>query len=422
MGEIELSQRDRELLAGAEGTARQMAMRILLRMAEVQGAKQLIDVTRAHIDGCIYTGEASLQFAEMLADAGGQVHVPTSMNAISIDRKAWRTQGVDPAFAHLADRLATAYERMGAKPTFTCSPYQLPEAPVFGEHIAWAESNAVVYANSVIGARTNRYGDFMDICAALTGRAPLAGFHLDKARLGTVLIDMPEYEKIDSTFYPVLGYLIGSRVGSGVPVIRGIKEKPSADQLKAFGAAVATGGAVGMFHMIRITPEASTLEEAFGGYPPLNHWQISPDEIADVWRKLSTASEKKVDLVLMGSPHFSFEECVELAQLVEGKQCHPDVRFFITTSHYVYEKAKEAGVAKKIEAFGATFLMDICLCMISTTVPHDCKTLMTNSGKFAHYGPGLVDREIYFGGMDDCVQTAITSSPKISIPDWLKIP
>lgn len=419
MSKVELSERDKSILKGGEGKARQTAMRILLRMAELQGAPRLIDIKRAHIDGCIYTGEASLTFAEALAEQGGRVSVPTTMNAISIDRKRWRGQGVDPTFAHMADRLASAYERMGCKPTFTCAPYQLPEPPVFGEHIAWAESNAIVFANSVIGARTNRYGDLMDICAALTGRVPLSGYHLDKERLGTVLIELPDLGPLDSTFYPVLGYLVGNRVGNGVPVIHGLSDKPSTDDLKALGAALATGGAVGMFHIVGITPEASTIEEAFGCTAPPDRWQVTRDELAAAWKKLSTANEQKLDLVLMGSPHLSLAECFQLAEIAEEKQCHPKVGVLITTSQFVYEEARNAGILSKIENFGASFVTDTCLCMISPIVPDQTRTIMTNSGKFAHYGPGLLDREIYFGSMADCVHSAVQGKPVISEPTWL---
>ncbi|MGE5702551.1 MAG: aconitase X catalytic domain-containing protein [Clostridia bacterium] len=305
---MELSDRDKRILAGAEGAARQTAMRILVRMAELQGARRFIDIKHAHIDGCIYTGEASLTFAETLADQGGLVFVPTTMNAISIDRRRWKDQGVDPGFADKADQLASAYERMGAKPTFTCTPYYLPDAPVFGDHIAWAESNAIVFANSVIGAQTNRYGDMMDICAALVGRVPLSGYHLDRERKGTVLIELPVLQSIDSTFYSVLGYLIGSRIGRGVPVITGLPSPPSLDDLKAFGAALATGGAVGMFHIVGVTPEAPTIEAAFGYTPVPDRWSVTRDDLEAAWKKWSTPQEQKLDLILMGSPHLSLSE------------------------------------------------------------------------------------------------------------------
>src|SRR4051795_5582552 len=201
------------MLDGGEGPAVQLAMRILARMAPLYGATSLLPVTRAHIDGVILTGAAGLAFAERLADLGGHVAVPTSLNVMSMDRQRWRELNLDAHHAERAHRLGQAYLKMGARPTFTCAPYQTEHAPVFGEQIAWSESNAVAFANSVIGARTNRYGDYLDICCALTGRAPAAGFHLDEPRLATVVVQLeslsPDLTARDD-FYPVLGYLLGT--------------------------------------------------------------------------------------------------------------------------------------------------------------------------------------------------------------------
>ncbi|MDR7001186.1 aconitase X catalytic domain-containing protein [Neobacillus niacini] len=430
--QVELTKQDRSILIGNEGKAIQLAMRVIVRMAEIQGAKKLIDIECAHIDGCIYTGPASLHFAETLAELGGRVTVPTTMNAISIDRKRWKDQGVEAEWANSAQRLADAYLRMGAKPTFTCAPYLLPEKPQKGMDIAWAESNAVVYANSVLGAKTNRYGDLMDICAAITGRVPLTGLHLEENRKGTILIDVGDVQEIDSFFYPVFGYLVGQKVNGGVPVIVGLNHSPSADDLKAFGAACATAGSVGMFHIVGITPEAPTVEKALGNKPPASIHKVSKAELQEVWEKLSSGAEAKVDMITLGSPHFSYEECEHLAEIIEreaeqaqtlSEKTSPlkvQSEFIITTSQYVYEKALTNGIATRIENFGIKFLTDTCLCMINTPViPDYCQTLMTNSAKYAHYAPGLVNRKIYFSSLKDCVRSAIAGRPIISRPKWL---
>src|SRR5215210_3106977 len=175
---MHISSQDEQMLAGQQGPAAAMAMRILVQLGEVMGAADMMDITQAHIDGCIYEGEANLEFALTLARLGGKVRVPASLNATSLDLHNWEKWKVGPAFAAKAQQLAQAYLDMGATPTWTCAPYQTTARPVFGQQIAWAESNAVVFVNSVIGARTNRYGDFTDICAALTGRVPRAGLHL----------------------------------------------------------------------------------------------------------------------------------------------------------------------------------------------------------------------------------------------------
>lgn len=417
---LKLTDYDQSLLEGELGKAKQLAIRVIVRMAEIQGAKALINIDSAHIDGCIYTGPASLHFAETLAELGGKVTVPTTMNAISIDRNRWRDQGVDPEWANSAGRLADAYIKMGAKPTFTCAPYQLPDKPRMGQDIAWAESNAVVYANSVLGARTNRYGDLMDICASLTGRVPLTGLHLEDNRKGDFLIDVSGITNIDSFFYPVFGYLVGRLVNGGIPVIVGLNHTPSPDDLKAFGAACATSGAVGMFHIVGITPEAATIEAAFGKKPPASIHKVTSEELQEVWEKLSSSRNKRVDLITLGSPHFSYEECEHLTELIEKEAETSKTDFLITTSRYVYEKALQNGLASKIEQFGARFITDTCLCMLNTPViPKTSKTLMTNSAKYAHYAPGLVKRAIYFSSISDCVKSAIAGTAIVSQPKWL---
>lgn len=197
---LELNEQDRALLDGTHGKAAQVAMQIVLRMAEIQGATQLLDVTQAHIDGCIYTGPASLRFAEQLVQWGAKVRVPTTLNSISVDQRRWRELGVDPALGEPASALGDAYMAMGAQLSFTCAPYLLDTAPKAGEQIVWAESNAVVYANSVLGARTQKYPDFLDICIALCGRAPFTGCHLDDPRKARLIVDVPALGHVDDSF------------------------------------------------------------------------------------------------------------------------------------------------------------------------------------------------------------------------------
>ena len=254
---IELTGFDRSLLDGEHGKAAQVAMQIVLRMAELQGAHQLVDITQAHIDGCIYTGPASLRFAEQLVHWGAKVRVPTTLNSISVDQRRWRELGIDPLLSEPASALGNAYMAMGAQLSFTCAPYLLDTAPKAGEQIVWAESNAVVYANSVLGARTLKYPDYLDICIALTGRAPLIGCHLDAPRKARLRVELPELGELDDAFYPLLGYHIGALAGSRIPLVLGLERRqPDLDNLKAFGAAFATTSAAPLFHIAGVTPEA----------------------------------------------------------------------------------------------------------------------------------------------------------------------
>lgn len=418
--ELTLSDEDRAMLDGEHGDGVRSAMRIITRMAEIQGAAALVDVSHVHVDCGIYTGPGSLAVVETLVASGARVRVPTTVNAISIDRQRWRSQNVDPGFAAKADRLATAIEDLGASPTFSCTPYVFPDGPRFGEDIVWAESNAIVYANSVIGARTNRHGDLLDVCAAITGRAPLAGLHLPENRVGTFLVTVPPMDRLDGSFYVALGYLVGQQAGELVPVIDGLPGTPSTEDLKAFCAAVATSGAVGLFHMVGVTPEAPSRHAALGGRPPLRTLDVTPEALLDTVKGLSTGQEAAaLDLVVLGSPHFTSGDFAELAGLVAGRTRDPRVDVLITTSRFALDQAREQGWAQAIEAFGARFSTDTCLCMLSPDMlAPGTRAVMTNSGKFAHYGPGLVRRGVWFGSLADCVDSAVAGTVRTRRPAW----
>ncbi|MBW8299566.1 MAG: aconitase family protein [Hydrogenophaga sp.] len=417
---LALSDKDQHLLSDAVPQATRTAMRIVVRMAELLGAERLIDVSQVHVDGCIYTGPASLDFAEQLADWGGRVVVSTSLNAISADQARWREQGTDPVLSMAARALADAYVRMGARPTFTCAPYQLDGAPAEGENIAWAESNAVVYANSVLGARTMKYPDFLDICIALTGRAPEAGCHLDDNRKARLVVEVEAMEGRDDSFWPLLGYRVGTLAPNAIPVVTGLEEAhQTADDLKAFGAAFATTSAAPMFHIVGVTPEAPTLSAATGGRA-LPTVKVSRSDLAADWHHFNPTTGEAIDLVALGNPHFSFDECVALAKLCAGRTKHADVALTVTLSRATHARIVEAGIAAALEAFGATFVRDACWCTVmQPIVPPAARTILTNSGKYAHYGPGLSGKQVRFAALADCVAAAVTGRVPAALPAWL---
>lgn len=397
------------MLAGDRGPATRLAASILVRMAPLYGATSLLPVTRAHIDGVILTGSAGLAFAERLAQLGGTVAVPTSLNVMSMDRQQWRSLGQDAEFAARARRLGQAYLTMGAVPTFTCAPYQTVHAPTFGEQIAWSESNAVAYANSVIGARTNRYGDYLDICCAITGRVPAAGLHLDEARTATVVINLPPLPPklvARDDFYPVLGYLLGSLVSNEVAVFTGLEANPSEDQLKSLAAAAASSGEVALFHIVGITPEAPTLATALAGRAPARSVGVTLQDLRAARAKLTSATSDTVDVVAFGSPHCSLAECRTLAQLMVGRRAAPGVEVFITTSRAVRDILQRTGDLAILEEFGAKVTADTCI-VVAPLVNPAARTLMTNSGKYAHYGPGLLGVDSIFGSTEECVASAV---------------
>jgi len=397
------------MLDGARGPAVQMAMSILVQMAEVYGATKLMDITAAHIDSTIYIGEAGLEFAERLASLGARVVVPSTLNVSGLDEHHWQDWPVPSEWARNAHRQMVAYKSMGCVPTWTCAPYQTEMRPSFGQQIAWGESNAIAFANSVLGARTERYPDLLDICCAITGRVPAVGLHMTENRAGEILmplIDVPLSVQKHDSFYPVLGYLIGKVAQDRISVIDGIDVEPTEDQLKALGAAAASSGTVALFHIVGVTPEAPTLEAAFQNRQPLKKIEVTMDTLRAARRELTTADGDQLDMVVLGSPHFSLEEFKQLVPLLDGKRVQPDVKFLITSSRAMTLLAKKAGYLAALEAFGGMVTVDTCI-LATPMLPPEVKTLMTNSAKYAYYAPGLLNSRVTFGSLEDCVWSAI---------------
>ncbi len=391
-----------------------MAMRIVTRMAEVHEASELMDITQAHIDGCGLLSETGLEFAETLAAKGGKVSVPTTLNMGPLDLQNWKEFGIDEDFAGKAIRQAKAYTDMGCIPTWTCAPYQSYLTPRFGQQIAWGESNAICYANSVLGARTNRYADYMDICAAITGRVPKCGLHLNENRKGQILLRLTDVRPAlmqSNEFYVVLGHLLGTLASDKVAVIEGLASDASSDQLKAFCAAAASSGAVALFHAIGVTPEASTLEQVFHGGEPEQIIDIGPSELRKARSELSTAKEgAKLDLVVLGCPHFSFDEFRELAQLIrtetqKGNALRPGVRFVVISSQTSYALLQRGEFLDMLTDFGVEITLDTCI-FHTPMVSGDTKVIMTNSGKCSYYAPGELGVQVAFGSMAQCVESA----------------
>ncbi|MDA0683182.1 MAG: aconitase X catalytic domain-containing protein [Bacteroidetes bacterium] len=407
--DIQLSEFDRALLEGEAGPASQMAMRILHRMLPVFGVDRFMDVSAAHIDSTVYMGVATMEYAERLAELGAKVRVPSTLNVSGVDEHGWEEWEVPAEVARNATRQMRAYEAMGCIPTWTCAPYQTEHAPVFGQQIAAGESNVIGYYNSIIGARTERYPDLLDICAAITGRVPAAGLHLDEGRAGTELLRLrgiPRALQEDDAFYPVLGHLLGRIAPDGIPVLEGLEVQPNKDQLKAVCAGAASSGAVAMFHLVGVTPEAPTTKEAFLGRDPQRITDINMDELRASYQDLSTSDGSKVDMIVLGSPHFSIDEFKALAPLVKGRKCAEGVEFLVTCSRSVRMIAGHVGLLEPIEAFGARITVDTCP-LTSPMLPERVKHLMTNSAKYAYYSPGLLGVDVVYGRLSDCVESAV---------------
>jgi len=416
---VALTADDTRMLSGECGEGTRLAMSIMVRMAEVYGAAELMDVTQAHIDGVGMLSDAGLEFAETLAALGGRVRIPTTLNMVPLDAQHWEEQGVPADVAAKALRQIQAYLQMGCIPTCTCAPYQGYLTPRFGQQIAWGESNAIVYANSVLGARTNRYGDYVDICAALTGRVPKSGLHLKENRRGQLLlrlVGIPPALLQDDGFYPVLGYLLGKVSEDKIPVIQGLPAGATRDQLKALGAAAASSGAVGLFHAVGVTPEATTLDEAFAGGQPEDSMDVRLTDLLAARAALSTAQAgAKLYAIVLGCPHFSFAEFQHLAELIQahgGRTVDPSVRVLVFTEQVAHSLSQRSGLLDIVTSFGAQIVHDTCVFHSPVLLPHGhtddgSKVVMTNSGKHAYYAPGELGVQVAFGSMADCVRSAI---------------
>jgi len=412
-----LTERDRALLAGEAGPAAKAAMAVILRMAAAEGATHLVDVSRGHVDGCILAHPANLIFAERMAEMGARVAVPTTINAISVDRVGWRSQGVAEDFGARASRLADAYVRMGAQPTFTCAPYLLDDAPKRGELVGWSESNAVVYANSVLGARTAKHPDYLDLFVAITGRAPLSDVHADAGRAPRRVLEaaLPGADP-DDAFWPLLGWLAGRLSPDRIPLIVGLERlRPTEDDLKGLCAAFGVTSGAPMLHVAGSTPEAG-LSPA----PDCDGVAVGAQDLLDAWHALNDA-EDRVDLVAIGSPHASASEARRLADLMEGRRRRPDVEVMVTLGRDVLRRTRAEGTAARLERAGVRLLSDLCWCSITEPVlPPDARVVMTNSAKYAHYAQGLTGRCVRYDGLRACVETAVTGVAPSGPPAWLR--
>jgi predicted aconitase len=406
---VRLDSTDSALLNGDFGEAAAFAMQILVSFSRAVGAASLLDISRAHIDGCLYHGRASLDFVERLVAGGGRVRVPTTLNVGAVDLVHPELVRLSEAERSPARRLMSSHETLGCHPTFTCAPYQTSFRPSFGEQIAWGESNAIVFANSVIGARTNRYGDFIDLCCAMTGRAPAWGLHLDENRLGQVLFRLAGFPRpVDPSdaLFVAIGLIVGSRSGERVPVIDGLPPPRSEDRLKALGAAAASSGAVGLFHAVGFTPEAATLADAFGGRSPEAVIEIRPEDVARALAELSTVPDgSAITAVCLGTPHFSKAEWDRFLPLLRAFGPRRGIPIYVNTDRATLRALEAADALKGCDAFNLIVVTDTCTYLTPVLQRLD-GTVMTSSGKWAYYAPGNLGVQVAFGELEDCLASA----------------
>ena len=410
---LTLSAEEQAVVAGRDGKGAAMAMRIVAEAARLLGAPRLIPIASAHIDGALYHGDSGTLFAEALVAGGAQVKVRATLNVGALDLTGCARIRLAEPMRSMARRMMEAYRKLGCEQSWTCAPYQAGHRPAPGSDVAWGESNAVVFCNSVLGARTNRYGDFLDIACAITGRAPDHGLHRPENRRATLIVDVgglpPSFLGSDYA-WPILGSLYGRAAGNAVGVLTGIARHPGEDALKAFGAAAASSGAVGLFHIAGVTPEAPDLATVLGGVPAEAVIEVSDAMVADARARLSTAAgADAIDAVAIGSPHLSLAEFERLESLIDGRTL--SVPIHACTGRHVVALLDGDGRRKRLESLGVVVVADTCV-VVTPILPSLANgVLMTNSGKFAHYAPGNTGYGVIYGSLADCVESAVLGRP-----------
>lgn len=408
---MHLTREENEMIEGKYGYPVQRSMEILVSLGECYDAEKMIPATSAHfLYSLSSVGKGGALFIQEMADKVGKFIIFSTTNPSNVD-PSWDDLGISENFVQEQTLLVHDFIKMGAFLSDTCTPYLVGHVPRFSEHVAWNESSAIIFANSVLGARTNREGGPSALAAALTGRVPEYGYHLDQNRYGDlrILVTARLREPHD---YGTLGYFIGKIAEDKVPVLIGIPPSVSLDELKLLGAGAATSGSVAMYHAVGITPEAPTDEAAFGPrkIKDLQTFEFSTKELRETEELLSTAKAREVDLVIFGCPHASIGELREIARLLSGKRLKTGMELWISTSRMVKTYAEVMGYKNIIEESGAKLICNTCpisLYRISSKYL-GLRIAATNSAKMAFYFPQGKDVLMHYGSLERCIEAAIS--------------
>ena len=419
---MKLTAGEQAMLDGKEGKAKQKAMDLLLRYGEALGAERFVDTN--NVCGTVGASTPFLReygtkhggldavFSEFNLDSAEVVKIPkvsvySSHLQQGIDPEHAERQGIPVEVVKLHRRGEAYAAGLGINLLNTCAPYTVGNVPTKGEHCAWMESSAVIYINSVLGARTNAEGRESAGCAMLTGKIPYWGYHIEENRLGTHHVEL-EIDVESTADWGLLGYYIGEVVQDRVPVITGIKHIPNLPRLKHFGAAAASSGGVEMYHMVGITPEAPTLDAAFGRNKPVMKFSYGRAERRQAYERANvTAKNRNVDFIMLGCPHYTIEQIWEVCRLLEGKRVHENTELWIFTPRQTKHLADRNGYTRIINAAGAHLMSDTCSAL-GRVIPKGTKVAAADSAKQSHYLPAIMGIECWFGTTEDCVNAAVT--------------
>jgi predicted aconitase len=420
---LKLTDAEQAMLDGASGNARRKAMELLVRYAEALGAERFVETTNvAGVPGSTTPflqqhyqksgGSYAAIFSHFDLDSDELLDVPQAVTHTchlqsGYDPQNWQLLGAKPEAFALAQGSEQFIKDRGVEILKTCTPYLVGNVPHFGEHCAWMESSAVVYCNSVLGARTNTEGRESTSAAMLTGRIPDWGFHRDEYRLGSHLVEV-DFAVESVMDWGMLGYFIGGAVGERIPVLRGRYAVPDLIRHKHFGAAAASSGGVEMYHLVGVTPEAPTLEAAFGAAGPVETIHYGAAERRRVYDDLNSgASDPHVDFVMLGCPHAAIEQLREAARLLAARHISANCNLWIFTSRAVKAEADREGIVQTIRAAGGAVLTDTCSA-IGQAVPPGTKVVALDSAKQTHYLPAIMGIQAWFGTTSECIEAAIS--------------
>jgi len=396
---LHLTREEERILKGELGEGTQKALELLVAIGDAYDAEKMIPVSRAHAASSGQEGD--LYFVELLAKGGARCKVPTSTNPV-YDLEFFDKMFSVPKFeGGVARKVMEAYEKVGAILSWSCIPYMAENIPLYGETVAFSESSATPYVNSVIGARTNREAAQSALAAGIIGKTPLYGLHIKENRKGTCLVNVEASLK-DEFDYTLLGYAVGKLVGYGIPVLTGLSREPTTEELINFCAMSNVPGAISMFYIPGFTVEASSIEEAFQGDKPRGKFTVTDSDLKRVYKELQTTSGK-IDFVMLGCPHYTLKQVEEAAGLLKGKKLHKGVSFWICTSATTKLLAERAGFVDTIEKAGGHVVVDTCIdepCWIA----YYGKVGMTDSPKCAYYRRF---KEAIVSRLEDCVEAAV---------------
>ena len=377
---MHLDSSEEKLLRGEGGEAKQFAMEIVTKVGDAVDADSLVPIKSAHVLAHYSSlHDAGVDVLERFAQSGGVFSVPTSVDPASIDLQNWKSFGIPEEYARQQYRLCDAYAKLGGMRCWTCAQYQVCNFPKEGDTIAWAESSAVVYANSVLGSRSNKITSGMDVACAILGLTPRFGMLNDEKRIASVAFKLT-LDKLSDLDYRSIGFFVGRMSGSRVPAILGLRPDLTSDQVKHLGAAAAAAGPITMIHFPGITPGTKTLSDATQG-EKVEEIAVTRSDLAEVESDLNQASESP-DLVALGVPHLSVNELGELSKMLEGKKLKRGVKMYAYTSSQAADMAQRTGISATIEASGAR-ISHSTDAEISPLKKLGFNVVMTNSAKLA---------------------------------------